>query len=109
MKLTRNILTVLILIGTLTTSCNKTIEKDDLIGKWAGYENDTIYMEVWFNDTSFLTWRADRGAIEINSYRFNEKDNSIAVSIDNFKTTNYNLKIEKLNNKKLAIGNIKGT
>ncbi len=99
----------LILISGLTISCNTTINKTDLIGKWAGYENDTTYMEVWFNDSSFLTWRADRGSIEINSYRFNEKDNSITISVDNFETTDYNLKIEKLNDKELAIGNVKVT
>jgi len=99
----------LILITGLSISCSTSINKTDLIGKWAGYENDTIYMEVWFNDSSFLTWRADRGSLEITKYRFNEKDNSIATSLDNFRNITYNLKIEELNDKELALGNIKVT
>ena len=99
----------LILIAGLTISCNQKTNSENLIGKWRGYENDTVYMEVWFNDSLFLTWRADRWLFEVTPYRYNKQTKLISSSTDNFKSINYSLKAKELNENELVLTNEIGT
>ena len=77
----KQILTLLIL--SVIVGCSSEIDKPNLIGKWAGFENDSSYSEVWFNDSLFLEWNADMYSHLVYSYQYDPADNKLIVMIPN--------------------------
>lgn len=75
----KQILTLLIL--SIIVACNSKIDKPNLIGKWVGFENDSSYTEVWFNDSLLLEWNADMYSHLVYSYKYEPVESKLIVMI----------------------------
>lgn len=75
----KQILTLLIL--SIIVGCSTSVEKPNLLGKWAGFENDSSYTEVWFNDSLFLEWNADMYSHLIYSYKYEPAESKLIVML----------------------------